>query len=192
MGKPEFRELKEKGIFLSMPAVYNFAWLSLAIALPANFSLRALLDFERNKEKTMDLFWLKYWIVFAHWYLLELVFDWTICWVPFFSELKLLFLLSTSPISPFGALNAASGVPLDQIKISRDPTELLFTYIYTAAKKTKDGAHSVGFSREALRNSIPFILERISGTLFFLRKSIDLLKHESKELHEKVEKKKAS
>jgi len=175
-----------------MPFVYNFAWLSLAIALPANFSLRALLDYERNKEKTMDIFWLKYWIVFAHWYLLELVLDWTIFWLPFFSELKLLFLLSTSPISPFGALKATSGVPLDEIKISRDPTELLFTYIYLAAKKTKDGAHSIGFSREVLRNSIPFILERVSGTLLFLRRSIDHFKHESIGLHEKEEEKKTS
>ncbi|CBY22980.1 unnamed protein product [Oikopleura dioica] len=93
---------------------------------------------------------------------------------------------------PFGALKAASGVSLDEIKISRDPTEILFTFIYTAAKKTKDGAHAVGVSREALRNSIPFILERVSSTIFFLRKNIDLLKHTSKKLHEKVEKKKAS
>jgi len=48
----------------------------------------------------------------------------------------------------------------------------LFTFIYTAAKKTKDGAHAVGVSREALRNSIPFILERVSSTIFFLRKNI--------------------
>ncbi|CAG5096665.1 Oidioi.mRNA.OKI2018_I69.XSR.g14726.t1.cds [Oikopleura dioica] len=44
-----------------MPLVYNIAWLCLAVALPANFSLRALLDYERDKEENkMDNFWLNF------------------------------------------------------------------------------------------------------------------------------------
>ena len=72
-----------------MGLIYGVTWYSMSLAMPGLFSMNAILKNQSEEsERTITnlSFWLKYWVVFAYYFVLEFVLDCFISWVPFYSE----------------------------------------------------------------------------------------------------------
>jgi len=77
-----------------MGLIYGVTWYAMSLAMPGIFSLNSVLkDQMEPTDRTMEnlRFWLKYWVVFAYYFIMEFVLDCFISWVPFYSEVNILF-----------------------------------------------------------------------------------------------------
>ena len=85
-----------------MGLIYGVTWYSMSLAMPGLFSMNAILknQSEESERTIANLsFWLKYWVVFAYYFVLEFVLDCFISWVPFYSEVIILFIINKIKIS---------------------------------------------------------------------------------------------
>jgi len=142
-----------------MGLIYGVTWYSMSLAMPGLFSMNAILknQSEESERTIANLsFWLKYWVVFAYYFVLEFVLDCFISWVPFYSELKLLCLIMASPITPFVGVKAFMGMPIEQLEINRSPVESIFHFITVFNQSSREGAHQIGLNRDALRQNLTF------------------------------------
>jgi len=147
-----------------MGVIYGITWYTMSLAMPCIFSLNSVIknSLERKpseRQRADTLFWLKYWVVFAYYYVLESVFDTIIAWLPLYNELKLLVLLMASPITPFVAIRAFAGVSLEDLDINRSPVETCFQAICMFNSSSREGAHQIGLNRDALRQNIQFLTQ---------------------------------
>ena len=74
-----------------MGVIYGITWYTMSLAMPCIFSLNSVIKntLERkpsDRQRADTLFWLKYWVVFAYYYVLESVFDTIIAWLPLYNE----------------------------------------------------------------------------------------------------------
>ena len=74
-----------------MGVIYGITWYTMSLAMPCIFSLNSVIknSLERKpseRQRADTLFWLKYWVVFAYYYVLESVFDTIIAWLPLYNE----------------------------------------------------------------------------------------------------------
>lgn len=151
-----------------MGLIYGVTWYAMSLAMPGIFSLNTILrDCLEPDERTAEglRFWLKYWVVFAYYFILEFVLDCFISWVPFYSELKLLLLIMASPITPFVAVKAFMGLPLEELDVNRSPVETIFHAVTIFNKSSREGAHSIGLNRDAFRDNIQFASQQATGGL---------------------------
>ena len=77
-----------------MGVIYGITWYTMSLAMPCIFSLNSVIKntLERkpsDRQRADTLFWLKYWVVFAYYYVLESVFDTIIAWLPLYNEVRL-------------------------------------------------------------------------------------------------------
>lgn len=156
-----------------MGLIYGVTWYAMSLAMPGIFSLNTVLkeEIEQTERTSESLrFWLKYWVVFAYYFIFEFILDCFISWVPFYSELKLLILIMASPITPFVALKAFMGLPLEQLDVNKTPVETIFHAVCLFNKSSRDGAHSIGLNRDAFRDNLNFASQqatqgiRLAGT----------------------------
>jgi len=135
--------------------------------MPCMFSLNSAIktmsienrDNETEKQRAAQSFWLKYWVCFAYYYVLEFILDCVISWLPLYNELKLLVLVMASPITPFVAIRAFAGVPIEDLDINRSPVETVFQAVCLFNSSSRDGARSIGLNRDALRQNITFLTQ---------------------------------
>lgn len=150
-----------------MGFIYGITWYAMSLAMPCMFSLNSVIkqlsieDRENipERQKTAQLFWLKYWVCFAYYYVLESILDCLIAWLPLYNELKLLVLVMASPITPFVAIRAFAGVPIEDLDINRSPVETVFQAICVFNSSSRDGARSIGINRNALRQNVSFLTQ---------------------------------
>ena len=74
-----------------MGLIYGVTWYAMSLAMPGIFSYNSVLkDQMESTERTLEAlqFWLKYWVVFAYYFIVEFVLDCFISWVPFYSEVR--------------------------------------------------------------------------------------------------------
>ena len=112
-----------------------------------------------EQQKNDQRFWLKYWVTFAYYYVLETILDCLIAWLPLYNELKLLVLVMASPITPFVAVRAFAGVPIESLDINRSPVETVFQAICVFNSTSRDGARSIGLNRDAFRQNFAFLTQ---------------------------------
>jgi len=146
-----------------MGLIYGVTWYAMSLAMPGIFSYNSVLkDQMESTERTLEAlqFWLKYWVVFSYYFIVEFVLDCFISWVPFYSELKLLMLIMASPITPFVAMKAFMGMPLDQLDVNKSPVESIFHVICLFNKSSREGAHSIGLNRDAFRDNMQFASQK--------------------------------
>jgi len=147
-----------------MGVIYGITWYTMSLAMPCIFSLNSVIKntLERKpteRQRADTLFWLKYWVVFAYYYVMESLFDCIIAWLPLYNELKLLVLLMASPITPFVAVRAFAGVSLEDLDINKSPVETCFQAICMFNSSSREGAHQIGLNRDALRQNIKFLTQ---------------------------------
>ena len=85
-----------------MGLIYGVTWYAMSLAMPGIFSLNTILrDCLEPDERTAEglRFWLKYWVVFAYYFILEFVLDCFISWVPFYSEVSFYLFYSHGHVS---------------------------------------------------------------------------------------------
>ena len=63
----------------------------MSLAMPALFSLNCIMKSvsEQNGSERLRndvLFWLKYWVVFAYYFVAEAILDTFVCWLPLYNE----------------------------------------------------------------------------------------------------------
>jgi len=157
-----------------MGLIYGAAWHSMALFIPASITMKIA---QRSEDEHMEAkdFWLKYWVVFAHYYLIEYFADCFVSWVPFYSELKFLILVMTCPITPFGAMKALGGVPLDSLELNKSPVEAIFDIIVFTKTSSSDGAARLGINRDALRETTTILVEKAGATLQLAGSALQLL-----------------
>lgn len=150
-----------------MGFIYGITWYAMSLAMPCMFSLNAVIktmsienrDNQTEKQRAAQLFWLKYWVCFAYYYVLESILDCIIAWLPLYNELKLLVLVMASPITPFVAIRAFAGVPIEDLDINRSPVETVFQAVCLFNSSSRDGARSIGLNRDALRQNVSFLTQ---------------------------------
>ena len=77
-----------------------------------------------------------------------------------------------SPITPFVAVKAFMGLPLEQLDVNKSPVETIFHAVCIFNKSSREGAHSIGLNRDAFRDNINFASQqatqgiRLAGTGF--------------------------
>ena len=87
-------------------------------------------------------------------------------------QLKLLLLIMASPITPFVALKAFMGLPLEQLDVNKTPVETIFHAVCIFNQSGRDGAHAIGLNRDAFRDNVQFASQqatqgiRLAGTGF--------------------------
>jgi len=67
----------------------SFLCTVLAVTYPVYASFKAI----ESEDKGDDTMWLIYWVVYSVFALFESIADWIVFWVPFYYEIKLIFLL---------------------------------------------------------------------------------------------------
>ena len=70
-------------------------------------------DNETEKQRAAQSFWLKYWVCFAYYYVLEFILDCVISWLPLYNE------VSPSPIGESGSRSWSYVTLLSKVKIAR-------------------------------------------------------------------------
>jgi len=148
-----------------MGVIYGITWYAMSLAMPALFSLNCIMKSvsEQNGSERLRndvLFWLKYWVVFAYYFIAEAILDTFVCWLPLYNELKLLTLIMASPITPFVAIRAFAGVQLEDLDINRSPVETVFQGVCVFNSSSRDGAHQLGLNRDALRQNVSFLTQQ--------------------------------
>merc|ERR1712048_354530 len=61
-----------------------------------------------------------------------------------------------SPVTPFVAIKAFMGMPLEELDVNKTPVETIFHGICLFNKSTHEGAHSIGLNRDAFRHNLQF------------------------------------
>ena len=74
-----------------MGVIYGVTWYAMSLAMPCLFSLNVIMKntLEQSPSDRLRkdaLFWLKYWVVFAYYYVAEAILDTVICWLPLYNE----------------------------------------------------------------------------------------------------------
>jgi hypothetical protein len=140
-------------------------WYAMSLAMPGLFSLNCIMksSMEQNPSDRIRgdvLFWLKYWVVFAYYFVAEAILDTFVAWLPLYNELKLLTLIMASPITPFVAIRAFAGVQLEELDINRSPVQTVFQAICSFNSSSRDGARQLGLNRDALRQNVTFLTQQ--------------------------------
>ena len=91
-----YENTKQNYIYLrreKMGVIYGITWYTMSLAMPCIFSLNSVIKntLERKpteRQRADTLFWLKYWVVFAYYYVMESLFDCIIAWLPLYNEVR--------------------------------------------------------------------------------------------------------
>ena len=70
-----------------------------------------------------------------------------------------------SPVTPFVAVKAFMGQPLEDLDVNKSPVETIFHAVCLFNKSTRQGAHHIGVNRDAFRNNVQFATEKGSQFL---------------------------
>jgi hypothetical protein len=81
----------------------------------------------------------------------------------------------TCPITPFGAMKALGGVPLDSLELNKSPVEAIFDIIVYTKTSSSDGAARLGINRDALRETTTILVEKAGATLQLAGSALQLL-----------------